>query len=108
MSSDIQVFVIDQGIPTISRTGRCSNHFDFLMRLQSRLITNAQLFEKHYESWDYNWRSLSASPAQVCEPKKKTAPLTSAPEWATPAALFCGLLRTGVPDKLNGTSFVSA
>src|SRR5208337_5023521 len=66
MSRDIQAFVIGLDIPTISRTGRCSNHFDFMMRPASRLITNAQLFEKHCASWDYNWRSLSASPAQVC------------------------------------------
>jgi hypothetical protein len=52
MSRDIQVFVIDPDIPTISRTGRYSNHFDFRMRPQSQLITAAQLFEKHYASWD--------------------------------------------------------
>src|SRR5271157_2833424 len=52
MSRDIQAFVIGLDIPTISRTGRCSNHFDFMMRPPSRLITTAPLFEKHYASWD--------------------------------------------------------
>jgi len=52
MSEDIQVFVIGLDIRTISRTGRYSNHFDFMMQPPSRLMTTAQLFEKHYESWD--------------------------------------------------------
>ena len=43
MSRDIQVFVIGLDTPTISRTGRCSNHFDFMMGPPSRLITTAQL-----------------------------------------------------------------